>query len=172
MNPSLSGIVRAVAAATLIGALAACAVIRAPASLPVGTPIAEARQAYGGASGEYALPDGGTRLEFRQGSFGRQTFMLDFDAGGRLVATHQVLNPATFATITQGMPQDQVLARIGRPAFVFPVGWQQLQVWNYRFGGMEGDCVVFQVSISNDTHTVSDAGPNTDPACDHGGDRN
>ena len=172
MNPSPSRIVRNTAAALLIGALASCAIMRAPAALPLGTPIAEARQAYGGASGEYTLPGGGTRLEYRQGSFGRQTYMLDFDAGGRLVATHQVLTPATFATITPGMAQDEVLARIGRPAFVFPVGWQQLQVWNYRFGGLEGDCVVFQVSISNATHTVADAGPNTDPACDHGGDRN
>jgi len=61
--------------------------------------------------------------------------------------------------------------RIGHPAFVFPVGYQKLQVWNYRFAGMEGDCVVFQVSISNVTQTVSDAGPNTDPACSHGGEK-
>ena len=45
-------------------------------------------------------------------------------------------------------------------------------VWQYyRFGGMEGDCIVFQVSISNVTGVVSDAGQNTDPACDHGGDK-
>jgi len=143
--------------------------MRGPASLPPGATIADARQTFGGASGEYPLPNGGTRLEFRQG---RATQMLDFDASGRLVSSQQVLNPQTFATITPGMTQEQVLARIGRPAFVFPVGWQQLQVWNYRFGGMEGDCVVFQVSISNATRTVADAGPNTDPACDHGGDRN
>ncbi len=170
-SPIVRRIVRDVAAALLVASLAACAVLRAPGGLPLGTPIAEARQAYGGASGEYALPGGGTRLEFRQGSFGRQTYMLDFDAGGRLVATHQVLTPTAFATITPGMGEKEVLARIGRPAFVFPVGWQQLQVWNYRFGGLEGDCVVFQVSISNATHTVAEAGPNTDPACDHGGDR-
>jgi hypothetical protein len=97
--------------------------------------------------------------------------MLDFDAGGRLVATQQVLTPATFATITPGMSQGEVLARIGHPAFMFPVGWQRLQVWNYRFGGLEGDCVVFQVSISNVTRTVSEVGPNTDPACDRGNDR-
>ncbi len=159
------------AAALLLAALGACAVLRPPASLPVGTPIAEARQAFGGASGEYPLPNGGTRLEFRQGSFGRQTYMLDFDAGGRLVTTRQVLTPSTFATIVPGMAQDEVLTQIGRPAFVFPVGWQQLQVWNYRFGGLEGDCVVFQVSISNATHRVAEAGPNQDPACDRGGDR-
>jgi hypothetical protein len=159
------------AAVLLLGTLGACAALRPPSSLPLGTPIAEARQSFGGASAEYALPDGGTRLEFRQGTYGRETHMLDFDATGRLVAIHQVLTPDTFATITLGMTREEVLTRIGRPAFVFPVGWQKLQVWNYRFGGLEGDCVVFQVSISNATHTVTDAGPNTDPACSHGPDR-
>ena len=61
--------------------------------------------------------------------------------------------------------------RIGHPAYVFPVGWQKLQVWSYRFAGLEGDCVVFQVSFSNATGTVTEAGPNTDPACSHGGDK-
>ena len=172
MKQSIQGTFIRTAAVLLVASLAACSSLRAPGSLPAGTTIADARQAFGGASAEYALPNGGTRLEFRQGSYGRQTYMLDFDAAGRLVSTQQVLTPQTFASITAGMSQDQVLARIGRPAFVFPVGWQQLQVWNYRFGGLEGDCVVFQVSISNATHTVADAGPNTDPACDHGGDRN
>ena len=154
-----------------LAALGACTALRFPGGLPPGTPIAEARRTFGGPSAEYPLVNGGTRLEFRQGSFGKQTYMLDFDASGRLVATQQVLTPATFATITPGMTQEQVLARIGTPAFVFPVGWQRLQVWNYRFGGLEGDCVVFQVSISNATRTVTETGPNTDPACDRAGDR-
>ena len=152
-------------------ALAACTALRPPGGLPAGTTIAEARRTFGGPSGEYPLAGGGTRLEFRQGEWGRQTYMLDFDAGGRLVATQQVLTPATFATIVAGMTDAQVLTRIGRPAFTFPIGWQQRQVWNYRFGGLEGDCVVFQVSLSNATRTVVDVGPNTDPACDRAHDR-
>jgi len=154
--------------AVSIASLAACAVMRPPGGLPVGTPIAEARQGFG-PSAEYPLPSGGTRLEFRQGSFGRQTYMLDFDAGGRLVSTQQVLTPANFATIGPGMSQQEVLARIGQPAFTFPVGWQQLQVWNYRYGGLEGDCVVFQVSISNATRTVTETGPGPDPVCNRDG---
>jgi len=150
----------------LLALLGACSAIRATGNLPPDTTLAEARQSFGGA--EYPLADGGTRLEVRQA---RATQMLDFDASGRYVGTQQVLTPQTFATITPGMSRQEVLTRIGRPTFVFPVGWQKLQVWNYRFGGIEGDCVVFQVSISNATQTVTDAGPNTDPACDHGPDR-
>ena len=89
--------------------------------------------------------------------------MLDFDASGRLVRSEQVLTPQTFATIQPGMPQAEVLTRLGRPAFVFPVGYQKLQVLNYRFGGLEGDCMVFQVSISNATGNVTDAGTGADP---------
>ena len=164
--------VAALAAAVVLAVLGACSALRFAGGLPVGTPIGEARRSLGGASAEYPLPNGGTRLEFRQGAFGRQTFMLDFDASGRLVSSQQVLTPQTFATITRGMPEEQVLATIGHPAFAFPVGWQNLQVWNYRFGGLEGDCVVFQVSISNANRTVTDTGPNTDPVCDRAGDRN
>jgi hypothetical protein len=150
----------------LLASLGACSSLRSTGSLPPETTLADARQSFGGA--EYPLAGGGTRLEVRQG---RATQMLDFDASGRYLGTQQVLTPQAFATIAPGMTQQEVLMRIGRPTFVFPVGWQQLQVWNYRFGGLEGDCVVFQVSISNATHTVTDTGPNTDPACDHGPDR-
>ena len=148
--------------------LGACGSLRPAGTLPPGTPIADARQSLGGPSGEYALLGGATRLEFRQG---RETYLLDFDAGGRLASSRQVLTPQTFATIQPGMTQDDVLTRIGHPAFVFGIGWQQSTVWNYRFGGLDGDCVVFQVSISNATRMVTEAGPNTDPACDHASER-
>jgi hypothetical protein len=141
--------------------LAACGTM-APGGLPPGTPIAEARKSPIGPSAEHPLPGGGTRLEFRQG---RQTYMLDFDAAGLLVSSQQVLTPATFATITPGMTQDEVLARIGGPVRREGIGWQKQQLWSYRFPSPEGDCVVFQVAIANATHTVTDAGPNMDPAC-------
>jgi len=157
--------------ASLAVAASACGVLNPPGAMPLGTPIDEARHAFGGPTGQYPLPGGGTRLEFAQGSFGKQTFMLDFDASGRLVAKQQVLTPAIFATIKPGMSQLDVLSRIGRPASVFPIGWQQLHVWNYRFGGLEGDCVLFQVSIGNSSGLVTESGQGTDPACDAGSNR-
>jgi hypothetical protein len=148
-----------------------CAGVQPPGALPPGTPMDEALRWIGGPTGRYPLPDGGTRLEFAQGSFGKQTFMLDFDSGGRLVSSRQVLTPEIFATIQPGMTQFDVLSRIGRPARVFGVGWQNLQVWNYRFAGLEGDCVLFQVSIGNSTGIVSEVGQGYDPACDGPSDR-
>ena len=155
---------RLIGALSLVMATAACTLMRSPASLPPGTSLADARQTLG-AGDEYPLPDGGTRLSFLRG---KDTYMLDFDASGHLVQSQQVLNLQTFATIQPGMPQAEVLARLGRPAFVFPVGYQKLQVLNYRFGGLEGDCMVFQVSISNATGNVTDAGTGADPRCSVG----
>ena len=157
---------RLTAALWVVTAMAACTLMRPPASLPPGTTIADARQTLG-AGDTYPLPDGGTRLSFPRG---KDTYMLDFDAGGRLVQSQQVLNLQTFATIQPGMPRAEVLTRLGRPAFVFPVGWQKLQILNYRFGGLEGDCMVFQVSISNATGNVTEAATGPDPRCSVGND--
>ena len=164
MMKRLESALRLIAALSLVGATAACTLMRPPASLPPGTSITDARQTLG-AGDEYPLPDGGTRLSFLRG---KDTYMLDFDAGGRLVQSQQVLNLQTFATIQPGMAQAEVLTRLGRPAFVFPVGYQRLQVLNYRFGGLEGDCMVFQVSISNTTGNVTEAGTGPDPWCSRG----
>jgi hypothetical protein len=161
---SFGSALRLLGALSLVMATAACTLMRPPASLPPGTSIADARQTLG-AGDEYPLPNGGTRLSFPRG---KDTYMLDFDASGRLVQSQQVLTPQTFATIQPGMPQAEVLTRLGRPAFVFPVGYQRLQVMNYRFGGLEGDCMVFQVSISNTTGNVTEAGTGADPRCSTG----
>jgi hypothetical protein len=152
---------RRLAAGATIVALGACAAF-APGGLPPGTPIAQARSALG-LTGEHPLPGGGTRLEFAQGAFGKQTFMLDFDAAGRLVRSEQVLTEANFATITPGTTADEIRRRFGRPVWIFRIGWQRLTVWNYRFP--TGDCVWYQVSI-DDSQRVRESGIGPDPACD------
>jgi hypothetical protein len=155
------------AAATLSAAaalLAGCAAL-APGGLPPGTPIAEARKSVVGPTGEYALPNGGTRLEFAQGSFGRRTYMLDFDAAGRLVSTQQVLTEANLASVEPGTPADEVRMRFGRPVWVYSVRYPvRSQVWSYRFDG--GDCFWFQISISDASGRVTEASRGPDPACD------
>jgi hypothetical protein len=157
---------RTLTAAALAALLASACASIAPGALQPGTPIADARGVLGGPTGEFPLPDGGTRLEFARGSFGRQTYMLDFDAQGRLVKSDQVLDEEHFATVVPGLSADEVRMRIGRPAHIFNVGWQRLTVWNYRW--WQGDCVWYQVSISQETGRVVEAGYGTDPACDVG----
>ena len=135
-----------------------------PGALPPGTSIDAARHQWLAPTGEYRLPNGGTRLEYAQGSFGKQTYMLDFDANGVLVSSRQVLTEENFATITPGLGLADVRARLGRPAHVFAVPWQKLHVWNYRY--FDGNCVWFQVSISDAAQQVTEAGLGYDPACD------
>jgi hypothetical protein len=146
---------------TLLAALlvlGGCAAL-APGGLPPGTKIATARAAPFGPSGEYALPGGGTRLEFAQGALGKQTYMLDFDRNGVLVSSQQVLTELNLATIAPGMPADELRMRFGRPAWVFGVQYPRAHIWNYRFDG--GDCVWYQVSVSDAKASIG-----TDPACD------
>jgi hypothetical protein len=136
-----------------------------PGNLPLGTSIESVRDGLLAPTDEYALPDGRRRLEFRRGSLGRETWMLDFDANGALVSSQQVLTQANFADITPGMSADDVRMRLGHPSAVFGAGWQDhLHVWNYRFAG--GDCVWFQVSIRDADRTVSAANIGMDPVCD------
>jgi hypothetical protein len=135
-----------------------------PGNLPLGTPIGSVRQGIIlGPTEEFALPDGGKRLEFSEGDFRRETFMLDFDANGLLVSNKQVLTQENFWYIKPGMPEGEVLMRIGRPSSIVTIAFQKLHVWNYRYSG--GDCVVFQVSISDAQRQVTEAGIGTDMGC-------
>ncbi|HEX3139895.1 MAG TPA: hypothetical protein VHQ87_07560, partial [Rhizobacter sp.] len=61
-----------------------------PQSLPKGSSMDAARAAMGPPTGEMALPDGGRRLEFARGPLGKHTYMLDYDAQGRLQNWEQV----------------------------------------------------------------------------------
>jgi hypothetical protein len=134
-----------------------------PGSLPLGTPISTVHRGFLGPTEEFALPDGGTRLEFGVGGFRRETFMLDFDPNGLLVSNKQVLTEENFWYIKPGMPESEVLMRLGRPAQVVTVDFQKLHVWNYRFA--RGDCVVFQVSISDAQRAVTESGLGSDLGC-------
>jgi len=163
LRTGASALLALVAALSLMLGATGCGTLT-PGATPVGTPIETVRHGIASPTGEYKLPDGGTRLEFAQGSFGKQTWMLDFDAGGHLVTNQQVLTEANFWNITPGMSSNDVRMRLGRPANVFYVPWQQLQVWSYRFA--TGDCVWFQVSVSQAAGQVTESGIGTDPACD------
>ena len=136
----------------------------APEFLPMGSPIEQARSGLVRPTGEFALPGGGTRLEFTRGTYGKETYMLDFDASGALIQTEQVLTEDNFATITPGLSSTEVRMRLGRPSDVFGVPFQKLHVWNYRYHA--GDCRWFQVSLSDASQRVTEASIGADPACD------
>lgn len=75
------------------------------------------------------------------------------------------------AAVQPGQRGDAVYARLGQPTYTFPLPRQGVDVWNYRFAPPEGDCVVFQVSVSRSTGLVTETGQGQDRYCDGPNDR-
>lgn len=155
--------VRVSALALSAALLAGCVNMSSPTKLAAGASADAIRAQLGEPTGRYALADGSQRLEYARGPFGRETWMLDVDAQGRLLRSTQVLAEATFGTIKAGMTRDEVLRIIGRPGNVGYVGWQKQTVWNYRYASPF--CQWFQVGLSQ-AGIVEDTGYGPDPLCD------
>jgi hypothetical protein len=133
-----------------------------PPSLTAGASVPDATRALGPPTGEYALPAGAKRLEFARGPFGKHTYMLDFDAQGRLLGWAQVLTEARFNAVRAGTPKDELLLALGRPSEQSRIALQRLTVWSYRFE--DHFCRWFQVGI-DEAGRVADTGYYPDPRC-------
>lgn len=149
-----------VAAAALLAT--GCAFMN-PAATPTGTPASEVLARFGPPTGEYSLPDGGKRLEYARGPYGKHTWMFDVDASGRLAKTAQVLTESNFNAIRAGMSRDEVLAAIGHPGETSRLGWQNRMLWSYRYE--TPFCQWFQVGV-DPAGKVVDTGYGPDPMCD------
>ncbi|HNW64938.1 MAG TPA: hypothetical protein PKJ32_18150 [Piscinibacter sp.] len=145
-------------------ASAGCVNMNNPTRLVPGASADEIRQWLGEPSGRYPLAGGAQRLEYARGPFGKQTWMLDVDAEGRLTSATQVLIEKQFNAIRAGATADEVLRTIGRPSNVGYVGWHKTQtVWSYRYASPF--CQWFQVGLS-EAGVVEDTGYGPDPICD------
>jgi hypothetical protein len=141
--------------------LVACAAPPQP-----GQSVGQLMQQRGMPTARYSMPNGVTRLEFATGPFGRETWMVDVDAGQQVLAAQQVLNEASFAEFQRhapGMTRDELLRTLGRPGERRSGGWQGGQVWAWRYP--TNDCLWFQASIGDDG-IVRDGAYGIDPACD------
>ena len=146
-------------------AVAGCASYK-PQDIRAGQSQAELQQLMGQPTGRYPGPNGQSRLEFATGPYGRTTWMVDLDTGGRVVAARQVLNEAHFAAfqaIAPGMTRDELLRTLGRPGERRHGGWQGGQVWSWRYP--TNDCLWFEISLATDGR-VTGAGYAVDPRCD------
>jgi len=70
---------------------------------------------------------------------------------------------ADFNALQPGMTREQVLARVGRPNWIFGGRQENLSIWNYRHD--RSSCLIYQVSVRPDG-TMRDVGTSPDPACD------
>lgn len=143
--------------------LFACASFSTPQGLPIGATEAQVIARMGPPTGRYALPNGGTRLEFARGPQGRVTYMVDFDTAGGSTIWDQVLTPQHFLNLDPSMTSEEVLMRIGHPGSTKTFPRQKLTVWNYRYPTL--DCLWYQVSIGDDGKFIG-AANTTDPECD------
>lgn len=134
-----------------------------PGSLGPGATRDEAVRTMGPPTGQYALPNGGSRLEFARGPFGKHTYMLDFDRTGRLQRWQQVLTEANFNALQMGMSREEVLMKLGRPSHTSYIQWQKLVLWSYRYDAVF--CQWFNVGF-NAEGKVADLGYTPDPLCD------
>ena len=131
--------------------------------LQPGLSEAQVRGQLGEATGRYAMPGGGTRLEFARGPYGRTTWMIDLDAAGRVQAWAQVLDAAHFAQVRDGMPRDELLLLLGRPA-ERAREWQQRETWSWRYE--TNDCLWFRVTLSREGRVIDGGSHMIDPRCD------
>lgn len=160
-RPRTRGAGLAIAAFALAG-VAGCAGY-SPKGLPPGASSAQAIEKLGAPTGRHAGEAGGARLEFARGPAGVHTYMLDFDAGDRLLGWEQVLNEQNFLDLKIGMSKTEVLRRIGRPSNVRFLSRQQHQLWSYRYD--TPFCIWYQVSLDT-ADRVAELGHNVDPACE------
>jgi len=154
----------AFAAAGVVALLGACAGY-SPDGFGTGAALADVKQVMGPPTGEYALPSGNKRIEYARGPYGKHTYMLDFDAGDRLLSWEQVLTEARFGAVAPGMRSQDVLMALGRPSALRPLAMRQLTLWSYRFDGPF--CQLFHVDV-NRAGQVAGTGYGPDPLCEVG----
>lgn len=151
-------------AATL---LAGCALLQPPA-LRSGMNEAEVVALLGRLTARHALPQGGQRLEFARGPFGRETWMVDLDAQGRSTAWLQALEEPRLHAFQQrapGMSRDELLRTLGTPG-ERAGAFRGIEIWSWRY--RTNDCLWFQVTLEPAGGPVRDAGWGPDPMCDRG----
>lgn len=142
-----------------------------PQGLVPGASKAEVQAHMGKATASHSPPVDQTkvasRLEFARGPMGKHTYMLDFDAQGRLLAWEQVLTETQFFKVAPGWREAEVRAWLGTPSNVRSVGWRGETVWSYRYESPF--CVWFEISLINASVVGTGNGP--DPLCEARGDK-
>lgn len=154
------------AAAALCAVLAGCALRPyAPSDVRPGDTPEDVVAKMGPPTARYTMPDGHLRLEYNHMPAGKHTYMIDFDAAGRVTRWENVLDENHFAAIRPGMTAAEVLRLIGPPTYT----WHYFRptpanTWLYRFETPQR-CILFEISFDLATGRVIDGDYPSDPAC-------
>jgi hypothetical protein len=134
-----------------------------PGTLAVGQSEADALAQLGEPTVRAALPNGGTRLDYARGPYGKHTYRVVLDTGGKVASVSQLLTETNFETLRPGWSREQVSDRLGPPSETRG-GWRGLgEVWSYRYD-WSNLCRWFQVWLVD--AKVRDVGYAPDPVCE------
>lgn len=145
-----------------LGLLSACASLQPPLARP-GQTEAQMLATMGTPTGRYTLDAGAQRVEYATGPFGRVTWMVDLDASGRITAVQQALTRQNFAKVRHGMPRDELLRLLGRPADRAGE-YMNRETWSWRFETY--DCEWVRVTLTAEGRVRGGASYLPDPRCD------
>jgi hypothetical protein len=149
----------------VLACMCAALIVSACGSTSLGVPYGgrsetELITVKGQPTGRYALAGGQQRLEFARGPQGRQTFMADMDARGRVIRFEQVLDVRRFALVRPGATRDGVLRTIGQPSDRTPS--RDGEVWAWRYANRY--CVWYQIELDQNG-VVKATGYQPEPGC-------
>ena len=161
----MNAVLRLAASATC-ALLAACAAgPYAPTGVRPGDSRDDVLRTMGPPTATYTMPDGHERLEYNHMPAGRETYMVDLDAAGRVARWENVLDEDHFAAIEPGMQAPEVLRLIGPPTTTGRYALPEPGVtWLYRFRSIQR-CILFEVSFDRATGRVLAGDYPPDPAC-------
>ena len=114
--------------------LAACAGPWGAMGVPPGTPRDQVLAHSGPPTRVVPLPNGGQRLQYSLQPLGREAYMVDVDASGRVVGSYQALTEGNFNRIEPGRwTRADVEREFGPPALVDGVASWNGPILTYRW---------------------------------------
>ena len=119
-------------AALMSGALLGCATGIDPTSVPGGSSKADVENRLGPPSQRIARADSGETLYYSRQPFGRQTFAMQFDSGGKLGSVDTILDSEHLAKVIVGKTTaTELRALLGPPYRVDRMSRKQWNSWEY-----------------------------------------
>lgn len=111
---------------------------------------ADVRARFGAPEKIWDGPGGSRILEYNRQPAGQKNYMITLDAGGRMSALRQVLNPGNFARVEPGMMMEDVRRMLGKPARTMTYALKNESAWDWRFLEPPNTAMVFTVWFSPD----------------------
>ena len=128
--------------------LAACASPYAATGVAPGTPREEVLARLGQPTRVVELPGRGQRLQYSLQPAGQSAWMVDLDAGGRVVSSRQVLNERDFHRIVPDQwTRTDIEREFGPPARVDGVASWNGPVMTYRWRDVQGADMFYWVYL-------------------------